>query len=181
MTSSSRTPEGDPNRCPVCGKSLHLEPSVPPGDAPCPHCGSLLWFAQRTLGDEASAIVQDAILTDLKTSTKPDAIREIVGALVQVGALESAHKHEIIDAILEREKLGSTGIGRGFAVPHGRHASVDRVVGALAVSRSGIDFDALDREPVHTLVLLVSPVDPPDLQLRALEKISRYLRDAPSH
>jgi len=180
MTISSRTPEGVPNRCPVCGNSLRLEPSVPPGDAPCPHCGSLLWFAQNILGDEASVLVQDAILSDLKASTKADAIREMLARLVQVGAINAACQHEIAEAILRREELGSTGIGRGFAVPHAKHPSVDRVIGAMAISRSGIEFDSLDGKPVHTLFLLVSPTTPHDLLLRALENISHYLRNAPA-
>jgi len=141
----------------------------------------LLWFAQSLLGEEASALVQDAMLGDLNASTKADAIREIAAALVDAGAIDPAHQDDIVDAILAREKLGSTAIGRGFAVPHARHASVDRIVGAMAVSRAGIDFDALDRELVYIMILLVSPTNPPNLQLRALEKISRNLRHVPSH
>lgn len=54
MEPSSRTPEGEPNRCPVCGKRLRIEPSRPPGDAPCPHCGHLIWFGPRTHGKKTT-------------------------------------------------------------------------------------------------------------------------------
>ena len=73
--------------------------------------------------------------------------------------------------------LGSTGIGRGVAVPHTKHPSVDRLVGTVAVSRKGIEFESLDGEPVQLFFLLVSPPDRPGDHLRALENISRQLRD----
>ena len=83
----------------------------------------------------------------------------------------------IVKAILKREDLGTTGIGRGVAVPHTKHPSVDKLVGTVAVSQEGIDFDSLDGDPVHLFFLLVSPPDQPGQHLRALENISRQLRD----
>ena len=78
---------------------------------------------------------------------------------------------------MKREDLGSTGIGRGVAVPHTKHPSVSRLVGTVAVSHSGVDFESLDGEPVQLFFLLVSPPDRPGDHLRALENISRQLRD----
>jgi PTS system fructose-specific IIA component/PTS system nitrogen regulatory IIA component len=78
---------------------------------------------------------------------------------------------------LNREELGSTGIGRGVAVPHTKHGSVEQLVGTVGVSREGVDFDSLDGEKVFVLFLLVSPLDRPGDHLRALENISRQLRD----
>ena len=83
----------------------------------------------------------------------------------------------IVKAILKREELGSTGIGRGVAVPHTKHPSVDRLVGTVAVSSTGVDFTSLDGETVHLFFLLISPPDRPGDHLRALENISRQLRD----
>ena len=83
----------------------------------------------------------------------------------------------IVEAILKREELGSTGIGRGVAVPHTKHPAIDKLVGTVAVSDEGVDFDSLDGEKVHLLFLLVSPPDRPGDHLRALENISRQLRD----
>ena len=78
---------------------------------------------------------------------------------------------------MKREELGRTGIGRGVAVPHTKHPSVSELVGTVAVSEDGVDFDSLDGEKVHLLFLLISPPDRPGDHLRALENISRQLRD----
>jgi PTS system fructose-specific IIA component/PTS system nitrogen regulatory IIA component len=83
----------------------------------------------------------------------------------------------IVRAILNREDLGSTGIGRGVAVPHTKHASVTDLVGAVGVSSEGVDFNSLDGERVHVFFLLISPPDRPGDHLRALENISRQLRN----
>ena len=176
MTSSSRTPEGAPNRCPVCGNSIRIEPSIPPGDAPCPRCGSLLWFAQSILGDQIDVLAPDAIIPDLRATTEPDAIREIVSKLSAVRAIDREHEEDITESILKREDLGSTGVGYGFAIPHAKHVSADRVIGAMAISRNGVDFNSLDDRPVHTIFLLVLPLDRPDDHLRALERIATYIR-----
>ena len=81
----------------------------------------------------------------------------------------------VIRAILGREELGSTGIGQGVAVPHTRHPTLHRLVGTVALSRRGVDFAALDGEPVDIFFLLVSPQNQPGDHLRALENISRHL------
>ena len=97
--------------------------------------------------------------------------------LQDAGKIEPGESESIVKAILKREELGSTGIGRGVAVPHTKHPSVDRLVGTVAVSRQGVDFASLDGEVVHLFFLLVSPPDRPGDHLRALENISRQLRD----
>ena len=86
-------------------------------------------------------------------------------------------RDDIIKAIMKREELGSTGIGRGIAVPHTKHPSVERLIGTVGVSVSGVEFDSLDGEKVQLFFLLVSPPDRPGDHLRALENISRQLRD----
>jgi mannitol/fructose-specific phosphotransferase system IIA component (Ntr-type) len=122
-------------------------------------------------------VVRDAILPDLTASTKEGVIREMVESLRAAGQFKGADPDDIIRAILKRELLGSTGIGRGVAIPHTKHASVDRLVGTVALSRAGVGFDSLDGEPVHVFVLLISPQDRPGDHLRALENVSRSLRD----
>ena len=82
-------------------------------------------------------------------------------SLMDAGKLAKDQFQGIVDAILKREELGSTGIGRGVAVPHTKHASVHELVGAVAVSEEGVDFDSLDGEKVHLLFLLISPPDRP--------------------
>jgi PTS system nitrogen regulatory IIA component len=108
-------------------------------------------------------VVREAILVDLQATGKEDAIREIVGSLNQAGKLADGDQESVARAILGREELGSTGIGQGVAVPHTRHPTVD--------------FAALDGEPVDIFFLLISPPNQPGDHLRALENISRHLKD----
>ena len=122
-------------------------------------------------------IVPEAIRAELAASDKEGVIREMVQALTDAGQIEGDEFESIVKAILKREELGSTGIGRGVAVPHTKHPSVDRLVGNVAVSRDGVDFDSLDGETVNLFFLLISPPDRPGDHLRALENISRQLRD----
>lgn len=122
-------------------------------------------------------VVPEAIVVDLAAGSKEDAIREIVQSLCDSGQLAEADKDGVARAILNREELGSTGIGQGVAVPHTRHPKVNRLLGTVALSRKGVDFAALDGEPVDIFFLLVSPPNQPGDHLRALENISRHLKD----
>jgi mannitol/fructose-specific phosphotransferase system IIA component (Ntr-type) len=122
-------------------------------------------------------VVRDAIVPDLVATTKEGVIREMVEKLRLAGFFRGAEPEDIVKAILKRELLGSTGIGRGVAIPHTKHASVDRLVGTVALSKQGVSFDSLDGEPVHVFVMLISPQDRPGDHLRALENVSRSLRD----
>ena len=122
-------------------------------------------------------IVRPAILPSLAATTKEAVIRGMVESLREAGQFRGADLEDIIRAILKRELLGSTGIGRGVAIPHTKHNSVERLVGTLAISRGGVAFDSLDGEPVYVFVLLISPQDRPGDHLRALENVSRSLRE----
>ena len=122
-------------------------------------------------------VERKAVKADLTAHTKEGVIRALVQSLLDAGKIAPAEQEGIVKAILKREELGSTGIGRGVAVPHTKHASVKQLVGAVAVSHDGVDFDSLDGEKVHLLFLLISPPDRPGDHLRALENISRQLRD----
>lgn len=125
----------------------------------------------------ADFIEVKAINADLKAEDKESVIKELVDSLVQAGRIKEDDKKSIIAAVMKREELGSTGIGRGVAVPHTKHPSVDRLVGTVGISRDGVDFNSLDGEKVQIFFLLVSPPDRPGDHLRALENISRQLRD----
>jgi len=122
-------------------------------------------------------VVRDAIIPDLKAVAKEPVIQELVAGLREAGYFKGGEPEDIVKAVLKRELLGSTGIGRGVAIPHSKHPSVDRLVGTVAVSKAGVGFDALDGEPVHVFVLLISPQDRPADHLRALENVARALRD----
>ncbi len=125
----------------------------------------------------ADFISPEAIRADLVADDKQEVIREMVQALLDAGKIDAAEMESIVKAIMSREELGSTGIGRGVAVPHTKHGSVEELVGTVGVSRHGVDFESLDGEKVYVLFLLVSPLDRPGDHLRALENISRQLRD----
>ena len=125
----------------------------------------------------ADFVCKEAIRPQLEADTKSEVITELVESLVAAGQISADDKEEIIAAVNKREELGSTGIGRGVAVPHTKHAVVDKLVGTVGVSPDGIDFDSLDRENVQLFFLLVSPPDRPGDHLRALQNITRHLRE----
>ena len=119
----------------------------------------------------------DAIQVDLQSSEKEDVINELVQSLVTAGEINVDDQEGILQAITKREELGSTGIGRGVAVPHTKHPSVEKLTGTVGISVDGVDFHSLDGAKVNLFFLLVSPPDRPGEHLRALENISRQLRD----
>lgn len=121
-------------------------------------------------------VVQNAIVPELKASTKEDVIREMVASLKTCGNIRAEDEDAVVEAILKREELGSTGIGNGVAVPHTKHPSATELVATVAVSQQGVDFASLDGEDVFILFLLISPPDRPGDHLRGLENISRHLR-----
>ena len=121
-------------------------------------------------------VIREAIIPSLQSTSKEDVIREIVGSLKANGSIQQADEEAVIAAIMKREELGSTGIGNGVAVPHTKHASVDKLSATVAISRNGVQFSSLDGEDVFIVFLLVSPPDRPGDHLRGLENISRHLR-----
>ncbi len=122
-------------------------------------------------------ICREAIRTNLEAAEKKTVIRAMATSLLDSKKINANDYDSIVEAILKREELGSTGIGRGVAVPHTKHPSIEKLIGTVAISDQGVNFDSLDGEKVHLLFLLVSPPDRPGDHLRALENISRQLRD----
>ncbi len=117
----------------------------------------------------------DAIQVDLKGQTKKEALKELVQILTSAHGIKNSAG--IYDALMEREDLGSTGIGQGIAIPHGKSDSVNKVIAALGVSKRGIDFDALDGESVYIFFMRVAPPNSAGIHLKILAKISRLLKD----
>ena len=118
-----------------------------------------------------------AISADLKGTTKAEIIDELVGLLVNAGAIEKKNKSKLVEILLAREALGSTAIGQGIAIPHGKSENVTKLTAGLGVSKKGVDFDSLDGEPAYIFFLLVAPVDSAGPHLKALARISRLLKD----
>ena len=119
----------------------------------------------------------EAIKAELTAADKEGVVRELVTSLVESGQLGADDLDGIVQAILKREELGSTGIGRGIAVPHTKHPSVKKPVGTVGVSPTGVEFQSLDGEQVQLFFMLISPPDQPNDHLRALENISKQLQD----
>ncbi|MBN1869536.1 MAG: PTS sugar transporter subunit IIA, partial [Candidatus Omnitrophica bacterium] len=118
-----------------------------------------------------------AISADLKSTTKTDVIAELVDLLIQAGSIEKKHRKKVLEILMAREALGSTAIGQGIAIPHGKYENIKKLVGSLGISKHGINFDSLDGEPAYIFFLLVAPVDSAGPHLKALARISRLLKD----
>ena len=121
-------------------------------------------------------LIPSAFVPQLAAEDKEGVVRELVQALVRAEALPNTRVPALVKALLERERLGSTGIGKGIAVPHAKHRSVKRVVGTVGLRAQGLDFAALDGEPVYVFFLLLSPLSSAAEHLAALGLISQALK-----
>lgn len=116
------------------------------------------------------------IVPQIAATKRDEAIAELADSLVAGGALSAALRDEVVKLIIDREKHGSTGFGKGVAVPHVKHEKIKKMVATIGVSARGVDFNALDKQPVHSIVLLMSPAGRPDEHLQAMENIFRNLQ-----
>lgn len=116
-------------------------------------------------------VVNDAIIPELKAVNRDGVITELIHSLVGAGCVSADQQDEFVKAIIRRENKGSTGFGHGVAVPHIKHADIKTMHIAIGNSPEGVDFKALDREPVYSIVLLLSPEDQPENHLDAMEAI----------
>ncbi len=117
------------------------------------------------------------ILPELAAIRKRDAIHELVTQLIASGHVSRKQAPDLERAIMRREDLGSTGIGKGVAVPHAKHPAIDGVLGVFGRSTAGIEFSALDGNPVHLVFLLVSSPEAVEPHLTALRRVTLLLRD----
>jgi mannitol/fructose-specific phosphotransferase system IIA component (Ntr-type) len=116
-----------------------------------------------------------AIVVPLAGSDRDAAVAELVASLAGAGAFDPSSREVLVSRILERERKGSTGFGKGVAVPHVKHEGVTGVAAAVGLSPRGIEFQAIDHRPVHHVFLLVSPDDQPEEHLQAMEVIFKNL------
>ncbi|MFA5090658.1 MAG: PTS sugar transporter subunit IIA [Candidatus Omnitrophota bacterium] len=118
-----------------------------------------------------------AMLMDVKSTKKEEAIRELVDVLIESGEIEKGYRAKLFEALMARESLGSTAIGQGVAIPHAKSECITKLTAAFGISRKGVDFDSLDGDPAYIFFLLVAPQDSAGPHLKALARISRLLKD----
>ncbi len=115
------------------------------------------------------------IIPQLTSRSKEGVLRELVHVLSQ--AEEQVNEDRMIETLLERESLGSTGIGEGVAIPHGKSKEVKKILASFGRSETGLDFQSLDGKPTHLFFLLIAPENSAGMHLKALAQISRLMKD----
>ena len=120
-------------------------------------------------------VPEGAISTNLQSTQRDDVVAEMVDQLIAAGSVEAGSRDDLIAKVLSREQTGSTGYGRGVAVPHVKQMGVGTMSVAIGLSQTGVDFNALDRQPVFSVFLLLSPIDRPEEHLQAMEAIFKQL------
>ncbi len=123
----------------------------------------------------SSLVAQGAIVPRLGSSDRDAVVTELVGALISSGSAPESLREDLVTRVLDRERRGSTGFGKGIAVPHVKHKAVSSMAAAIGLSTTGVEFNALDKQPVYSVFLLLSPEDRPDEHLHAMELIFKSL------
>ncbi|MDA8139239.1 MAG: PTS sugar transporter subunit IIA [Desulfobacteraceae bacterium] len=119
-------------------------------------------------------LTKDTISIDLKATDKKGVLKELAAPAAKVAG---ATPEELVKILLERERLGSTGIGGGIGIPHGKLKHLDQLVLGFGLSRRGVDYESIDRRPTHIFFLLLTPEDSAGLHLKVLARISRLLKN----
>jgi nitrogen PTS system EIIA component len=128
--------------------------------------------------DIADLISPDAVAANLKVATKKQALQEIAQRCAEIDGLKGlVDAREIFEVLLERERLGTTGVGAGIAIPHGKLPRLDGLYGFFAKLDRPIDFEAIDDQPVDLIFVLLAPESAGADHLKALARVSRLLRD----
>jgi len=118
----------------------------------------------------------DATVSQLNATDRDSVIAEMVDSLDKAKKLGTAKAKTIASAVIKREAEASTGMGKGIAIPHVKHKAVKDVVAAIGQCPTGVDFSSLDKQPVHSVILLISPANLPEKHLQAMEKIFKHLQ-----
>jgi nitrogen PTS system EIIA component len=121
-------------------------------------------------------ILEEAITGELRAAEKPEVLAEMVGTIVEAGCLAPEDADSVVEALKQREEIGSTGIGLGVAMPHAKHPSVRRLLGAYAHSSAGVDYDSLDGQPVKAVFLILWPDGVIGPHLEAIAQVSKMLK-----
>jgi mannitol/fructose-specific phosphotransferase system IIA component (Ntr-type) len=121
-------------------------------------------------------VAKEAIVPELVASDRNGVIRELVESLAKAGAIDQGLVEDLVTEVIKREMRGSTGFGKGVAVPHAKLASLPKMVAVLGRSVNGVDFASLDKQPVYSFVLLLSPMSAPETHLAAMNVIFSNLQ-----
>jgi len=122
----------------------------------------------------ADLLSEDVIKVDLESEDKEEAFAELVELLVRAGSVPD--RQAALDALISREQKGTTGIGKGVAIPHGKADGISKLTAALGISKQGIEYDAVDDEPVHVIFLVLAKPDNPGPHVQCLAEIARLLQ-----
>jgi PTS system nitrogen regulatory IIA component len=123
----------------------------------------------------ADILRESCVVADIKGATKREILYEMVETLKKAKLIDDIES--VVEVIMEREKLGSTGIGDGVAIPHGKMKKLNTILCVAGRSKEGVNFDAVDRQPVHIFFLVLAPEDSASMHLKVLSHISKVLRD----
>lgn len=123
----------------------------------------------------AEFLSPNAVVADLRAKSKTDILKELCESLAR--ANPGLRTDRLVEVLQEREKLGSTGIGEGVAIPHGKLSGISQLQASFGVSRGGVDFDAIDGKPTHLFFALVAPENSAGVHLKALARISRLFKN----
>ena len=118
----------------------------------------------------------EAIIPELSGGTRDECIGELVKSLADAGRIDKSKVKGLTRDLIKRESQGSTGIGKGIAVPHLKHSSIKEIVGTIGLCKAGLDFSSLDKAPVYSVVLLLSPTNDPDRHLETMENLFSHLQ-----
>ena len=124
----------------------------------------------------ADFVCVEAVTPKLESNDRDGVIKELVNAISAAGKIPKSRAKDIAEAVIARENEASTGIGKGVAVPHVKHSSIKQVIAVVGCTKDGVDFSSLDKEPVYTVILLLSPEKDPDKHLQAMENIFKNLQ-----
>jgi len=119
-------------------------------------------------------LFKDAVLVDLKSMDKKGVLEELVEPVTGIARID---RNELVKILMDRERLGSTGIGGGIAIPHGKMKGLDTLILGFGLSRKGVDFESMDNRPSHIFFLLLTPENSTGVHLKLLARISKLLKD----
>ena len=119
-------------------------------------------------------LVKDAVLVDLKSMDKKGVLEELVEPVTGIARID---RNDLVKILMDRERLGSTGIGGGIAIPHGKMKGLDTLILGFGLSRKGVDFESMDNRPSHIFFLLLTPENSTGVHLKLLARISKLLKD----